>query len=90
MSYSYQIERPKLFTEEGQVMFIAIRDNAKKLFAVAGCARFMEITRGVYGDSWLMLACLDRLIELKEIREVTAPGSVVGQHRIFVAIEKEA
>ncbi len=90
MSYSYQIERPKLFTEEGQVMFIAIRDNAKMLFKQAGCARANEMMRGVNGDCWLMMACMDRLIELKEMREVTAPNSVMGQHRVFVAIEKEA
>jgi hypothetical protein len=35
------------------------------------------------GDSWTMLACMDRLVELGEIREVPQSG-VAGQDRIFV------
>jgi hypothetical protein len=30
-----------------------------------------------------MLACVDRLVELGEIREVTQPNTVAGQDRIF-------
>jgi hypothetical protein len=36
------------------------------------------------GDTWDMLACMDRLVELGEIREVTMNGDVAGQHRVFV------
>ena len=39
MSYDYAVERPKLFTEEGQVLFLAIRDQAKKLVEYAGAVR---------------------------------------------------
>ena len=35
------------------------------------------------GGMWQMPACVDRLVELGELREVTAPKSVAGQHRIF-------
>jgi hypothetical protein len=83
--YNYQTEKPRLFTEEGQVMFLKVRDQVKKLLAEAGAVRAQEAWKGVCGDGWQMIACLDRLIELREIRElpdVKAPA----QHRVFVAI----
>lgn len=83
MSYSYSTERPKLFTEEGQVMFLKIRDNADRLIDLAGAATFDKITARAYGDSWTMLACLDRLVELGELVEVPNPVSGWAQHRLF-------
>lgn len=83
--YDYQTERPKLFTEDGQVMFLGIRDRSKSLIAKAGAARVNEIMRGATGDSWVMLACVDRLVELGELREIKQEGYVAGQDRIFVS-----
>ena len=37
------------------------------------------------GDTWMMLACVDRMIELGELNEVTKGQNVAGQHRIFTA-----
>ena len=87
MAYDYQTERPKLFTEEGQVMFLKIRDTTKRLLAMAGAAQSGKMMGGCTGDSWTMLACIDRLVELNEIREVSAPGSTAGQHRVFISTE---
>lgn len=87
--YTYEIERPKLFTEEGQVMLLQIRDNVKKLLSLAGAVRAQEAWKGVGGDGWLMLACLDRLVELREIREIT-DATVHGQSRVFVALKYES
>lgn len=44
-----------------------------------------EVMQGCSGDAWTMLACVDRMVELKEIVEVTLPGTVAGQHRVFIA-----
>jgi hypothetical protein len=85
MSYDYLAERPKLFTEDGQVMFLKIRDNTKRLLTQAGAVRCQEATSGTAGDSWMMLACVDRLVELGELREITRDQGVAGQHRVFVA-----
>jgi len=85
MSYSYQVERPGLFTEDGQVMFLKIRDHVKSLLSKAGAVRMQEATEKTTGSSWKMLACVDRLVELGELREVTVGQSVAGQHRVFVA-----
>lgn len=81
--YDYQTELAKIFTPEGMDMLLTLRDNAAKLFETAGAARFDKLTRGLSGDSWTMLACLDYLVERGDMREVTAPD-VLGQHRVFV------
>jgi hypothetical protein len=81
--YDYATQRPSVFTEDGQIMFLQIRDNAARLIAKAGAARLLEIIGGVSGNTWDMLACVDRLVELGELREVTT-GSVAGQHRVFI------
>lgn len=84
MSYSYATERAKLFTESGQVMFLAVRDRTKVLLDYAGAARLDKMldTCGG-GDSWTMLACVDRLVELGEIVEVT-PADSRTQNKVYV------
>ncbi|MFT6496232.1 MAG: hypothetical protein ACJA2A_002018 [Cycloclasticus pugetii] len=32
-----------------------------------------------------MLACVDRLVELGEIKELTKDMKVAGQHRVYIA-----
>lgn len=84
MSYDYQKQRPFVFTEEGQRDFLKIRDKAKELLAQSG-AVICEKLLCVSGDTWNMLACVDRLVELGELLEVKNPYSSAGQHRIFFA-----
>lgn len=83
--YNYMEQRKEIFTEEGQEMFLKIRDNVHNLLAKAGAVRLSEaITDCGGGDTLTMLACVDRLVELKEIREVTEENKVFAQHRVFV------
>lgn len=89
MSYSYENERTKLFTEEGQIMLLKIRDEAHRLLAEAGAFQGGRAWKNVSGDTWMMHACLDRLVELGELRRVTPIGSVWGQHEVFVAARSE-
>lgn len=81
--YRYEDLRPRLFTDEGQRMFLKIRDRTKKLLAASGAVRMDQAINCVSGDSWTMLACVDRMVELNEIREITLPGTI-GQSRVFV------
>lgn len=81
--YDYAKEKSKIFTESNQVLFLAIRDNTKKLLDISGAARLQEIIANVTGDTWNMLACVDRLVELGEIREITTQDTP-GQYRVFV------
>jgi hypothetical protein len=82
--YNYEDLKPKLFTEEGQTTFIKIRDHVKKTLLVSGAISAGKAMSAATGDSWLMLACVDRLVETGELREVTQEG-VFAQHRLFVS-----
>jgi hypothetical protein len=83
MINNYEDQKPYLFSDDGQRMFLKIRDRADSLIREAGCARMQEIIAGSTGDSWAMLACVDRLVELKEIVEIPQVR-IAGQHRIFI------
>lgn len=87
MTYDYATQRRHVFTEEGQIMFLKIRDQAKSLIARSGAAMSQEITSGCTGNSWDMMACIDRLVEIGEIKEVPNTWSRAGQHRIFIATQ---
>jgi hypothetical protein len=82
MAYDYQTEREKLFTDDGQRMFLKVRDTANRLLASAGAVRMDKLVAEMTGDSWTMLACADRMLELSEMVEVSPPDSA-GQYRIF-------
>jgi len=83
--YQYEKERPKLFTDEGQRVFLRCRDRVLSLLRQAGAVRQQEIDRGLSGwDCWAGLTCVDRMVELGELREVT-DADVPGQYRVFVA-----
>lgn len=85
--YDYKLERKEVFTEKGQRMFLSIRDRVQGLPKPAGAVRMQEAISGESGDSWQMLACVDRLVELGEIRELTK-DDCAGQHRVFVGAKE--
>lgn len=88
MSYSYQSEKDWLFTDDGQRMFLKIRDNVQQLLRKAGAVQMGKAIAGITGSSWNMLACVDRMVELGELREITN-GDTAGQHRVFVDARPE-
>lgn len=84
--YSYETEKSKLFTEEGQRFFISFRDGCRALLQQAGAVRLQEAIGACKvgaGESWLYLAAADRMVELGDLREVTGKD-VPGQFRVFV------
>jgi hypothetical protein len=83
--YTYEELKPRLFTDRGQRQFLQIRDFVQKTLAVAGAVRMQEASSACSGDIWEKLACVDRLVELGELREVTG-NDVAGQDRVFVAV----
>ncbi len=87
MAYNYATQKPNIFTEDGQTMFLKIRDTTKALIAKAGVARSDKMMAGCSGDSWNMLACVDRLVELGEIHEIPNTMSGAGQHRVFISFD---
>lgn len=82
--YTYESQRENLFNDEGQRLFLEIRDRTFGLLKTAGAARMEEMIRGSVGNFWHMLACVDRMVELGELHEITEAGKVPGQFRVFV------
>ena len=81
--YVYEIERAKVFSEEGQVMFLKVRDNMSRHCGLSGAVGYYRATEGLTGDSWTILACIDRLIELGEFECIYNKGA--GQTWIYRA-----
>ncbi len=85
--YEYETEKPKLFTDKGQRAFLKIRDHVQSCLKMSGAVRMEKAMSppggSGAGDTWTMMACVDRLAELGEIREIRH-GECAGQHRIFV------
>lgn len=86
MCYRYEDFKPRIFSEEIQGTFLRIRDRVGVLLEEAGAVSMQKLLNvpGVLGDTWLMMACVDRLIELGEIREVKRTPAVMAKYRIFV------
>lgn len=87
--YNYKEERHKIFTEEGSVKFNKVRDNVKALLKQSGAVSMYHATKVISGDGWEMMAYVDRLVELGEIREITG-SDVAGQDRVFVEVIRNA
>ena len=82
--YNYEDLKPELFTEGFQPKFLEVRDTVRDLISVNKVFRLDALITIVTGDSWLIVACVDRLVELGEITEVLeVRGCVPLQHRIF-------
>ncbi len=82
--YEYTKEREKLFTEKGQVKFLAVRDHTRRLIDQAGAVTMGRAIAGDSGHYWLLMACVDRMVELGELSEVDTQGGVPWRHRVFV------
>ena len=83
--YKYEELKKEIFTEDGQIMFLKIRDNANRLLKQSEYFSMNSVIKCVSGDTWKMMACVDRMIELGEIKEITDLNKVAGQNRVFVS-----
>jgi hypothetical protein len=79
--YKYEEQRGQIFTELGSRILLEMRDKIKAALKVSGSFIVEKVM--VSGDSWLMLAVVDYLAELDEIREIKQ-DQCAGQHRVFV------
>ncbi len=68
--YRYEDVKPRVFLEENQKQFLEFRDKVNNVLEISGAFTQEAITRGMSGDSWLHLAYIDRLVELKRIKKV--------------------
>jgi len=81
--YNYEELKHEIFTDEGQKVFLKVRDFIHNLLETAGAFTMGKALKATTGDSWLLMACVDRLVELNEIKEIT-DDNVLGQNRVFV------
>ncbi len=88
MGYCYADERNKIFTEDGQVMFLSIRDTIPRITDESGACTIASAMCGQSGGVWQMLACVDRLVELGEIAIIENPHGKFHQHNIIFRIGK--
>ncbi len=86
MSYNYETEKPYILTDEGQREFLKARDWVKEILETAGAFQMGHFMSNgpLSGESWKMLAMIDRLVELGELRE-TLYADCAAQHRVFIA-----
>ena len=75
MSYNYEDIKPQLFTEENQKLFLGIRDQVNSMIKVSGAVTMLKAIKlppgiGAAADGWVSMACVHRLVELGEIREL--------------------
>jgi hypothetical protein len=82
IGYNYNDVRSTLFTDDGQKAFLTVRDKVNELLDIAGAFKMDSVYR-LAGDSFLGIACVDRMVELKEIREIKQE-EIFGQDRVFV------
>jgi hypothetical protein len=85
--YDYTSERPWLFTDEGQRVFIAFRDVALKKLSDTGACTIGSALSWIRGapDSWKQLACIDRMVELGDVRKVERPGHATQSQVLVVS-----
>ena len=84
--YHYEEQKHSLFTDKGQRLFIAVRDSIKQKIKISGAItmmKAMELPEGIGAISgWELMACVDRMVELGELRELPTTGP--AQNRVFV------
>lgn len=81
--YDYQKEKVNIFTDDGQKMFLSIRDHTKAVLAKSGAITMGKAMSASSGSTWVMMACVDRMVELNELHEIKQDGCA-GQGRVFV------
>lgn len=85
--YKFEQERPNVLTTSGIKKMLAIRDHAFELLDNAGAVRAGNAAFGspeVQGDSFNTMACLDFLIELKELKVIEGTDNGRWQDRVLV------
>lgn len=80
--YKYEEQRPNIFTESGLKILLEMKEKIESALDKSGAFRLDKVM--TTGDSWTMLAVVDYLVEIGEIREIRQEHCA-AQHRVFVA-----
>ena len=86
--YDYEEQKRSLFTDKGQRLFISVRDCVKQKIKISGAVtmvRAIELPDGIgTADSWELMACIDRMVELGELCEIPTNGA--AHDRVFIGV----
>lgn len=75
MSYRYESEKYRLFTEDGVKDLMGIKDAAMGLIETAGAFRAVELLEKTsHPDTFFFCAALDYLVEKGHLIELTRPN----------------
>ncbi len=86
--YKYDEIKPKIFKEENQEEFLAVRDRVHKLLENVGAVKLENVFSTLHvSDTDMWLAYMDRLVELGEIQEIKR--DCMAQHKVFVSTESD-
>lgn len=80
--YDYKRQKTELFTEQGMVVLLNMRDKISTALKESGAFRVDKVMTS--GDTWTMLAALDYMEERGEIKKISPP-SWAAQHGVYVA-----
>lgn len=84
--YNYIEEKPYTLTDKGSEDVLNVKNLVDEAIKEYGAIRMQEIfwkAKFNTCSSDEMMACVDRLVELNQVFEVTRNMAVMGQHRIF-------
>lgn len=85
MMYDYKEIKSSILTDDGQRKFLKIRDEVIRFLKTSGAFMMDKIVYIISGDPWFTMACVDRMVELGEIIELTDdPNNGPCQYRIFI------
>jgi hypothetical protein len=84
--YNYQEQKKNLFTEEAQEEFLKVRDHVFFLLNTSGSFMMNKAWTHISGNTWIMSAYVDRMVELGEIKEIQY--RCMGQDRVFIRAEQ--
>ena len=84
--YDYKTEKTKLYSAEGLKLYTAIRDQVRDMLNKSGAVTMgnaIQLPKGIRAaDSWELMACVDMMVENKELTEIPTQGWAQG--RIFI------
>lgn len=81
--YKYEDYKDKLLSIEGTEMFFNVKKRIDNFLSLSGAFKIENVITKMSGDSWLIMACVDRLVEIAYLKELT-DKNVMGQNRVFV------
>lgn len=84
MTYSYDIEKENLFTPNGIKLLLKIRDTINQLLDDAGAFMIDKVVQHHTGDTFQMLACIDYLEEIGEIRRTCMCSAGITQIHVYI------